>query len=150
MPTTCAPPRDRCHAPHADQLTVVTWNTARQQEVPAIGTFAREADVLVLQEITTTRVARRLAAAAGLSAWKSAVSDFVTDDHANESSRLEVAILSPHAIGLGGSYDDDSLPSRPIDAIYAQGPLFDDASRLVAERGPLFGSDHFAIRVSVE
>ena len=290
---------------HADPLTIVTWNTARQQDTSDIRSFVQDADVLVLQEITTTKATQRLAASAGLSAWHIAVSDFVADNHSKESNRLEVAILSRHAmvdihefdpipsddgadapvdtklkvpewvpssqrrtvgsrgylwadipdlqlsvaavhlksslrqvgkrdqdnsfkreaviaavaqhvlahskakpewsyivagdfnvaptdaekvgidlhyrcptkgdctrydqthailsagllnglimrnltIGLGRSYDDDSLPPSPIDVIYATGQLFDETSRLIAQRGPLFGSDHFAIRVSVE
>lgn len=290
---------------HADPLTIVTWNTARQQDTPTIRNFVQDADMLVLQEITTTESAQLLAASAGLSAWHVVVSDFVSDDRSNESTRLEVAILSPHAIvnvdevdpnpsddgpnapvdtrlnvpdwipssqrrtvgsrgylwadtpdlqlsvaavhlksslgrvgksdqdnsfkreaviaalaqriladsnvrpgwsyviagdlnvaptdaekvgvdldyrcpkttnckhydqtpailtaglldglvmrnltiGLGRSYNNESFPPSPIDVIYAMGPCFDNTSRLVAQRGPLFGSDHFAIRVSVE
>ncbi len=51
--------------------------------------------------------------------------------------------------GLAASYAKGAFVSSPIDNIYAMGPRFDKTTRLLAERGKAFGSDHFAIRVTV-
>ena len=52
-------------------------------------------------------------------------------------------------VGLGRSYAKRKFVGSPIDNIYAAGPFFDEASKLIAERSSAFGSDHYAIRVTV-
>ncbi len=62
-------------------------------------------------------------------------------------------------VGLGRSYTEKGksrcgkvkakYAASPIDNIYAAGPFFDEASKLIAERRGPFGSDHYAIRVTV-
>ena len=52
-------------------------------------------------------------------------------------------------LGLGASYAKGNYAKSPIDNIYVMGPRFDKTTRVVAERGEAFGSDHYAIRVMV-
>lgn len=52
-------------------------------------------------------------------------------------------------LGLGPSYAKGNYAKSPIDNIYVMGPRFDKTTRVVAERGETFGSDHYAIRVMV-
>ncbi|MDE0332614.1 MAG: hypothetical protein OXL41_12160 [Nitrospinae bacterium] len=52
-------------------------------------------------------------------------------------------------VGLGRSFVDPQYAASPIDNIYATGPFFDETSKLIAERSAAFGSDHYAIRVTV-
>lgn len=53
-------------------------------------------------------------------------------------------------VGLGATYAKGAFVDSPIDNVYAHGPAFDRTSRVIAERGPTFGSDHYAVRVTVD
>ena len=53
-------------------------------------------------------------------------------------------------VGLSASYAKRAFVESPIDNIYAHGPIFDRTTRLVLQRGSHFGSDHYAVRVTVE
>lgn len=53
-------------------------------------------------------------------------------------------------IGLGRSYTDTQYIPSPIDNVYAMGPFFDEAVKVTSERMSTYGSDHFAIRVTIE
>ncbi len=52
--------------------------------------------------------------------------------------------------GLSASYAKGNYVQSPIDNIYAAGPIFDRTTFLSARRGDTFGSDHYALIVSVE
>ena len=52
-------------------------------------------------------------------------------------------------VGLGRSYANPKFIASPIDNIYTTGPFFDRTCKLIAERSDTFGSDHYAIRVTV-
>ncbi|WP_370978598.1 SH3 domain-containing protein [Agaribacterium sp. ZY112] len=51
--------------------------------------------------------------------------------------------------GLSASYAAGDFVDSPIDNIYAWGPIFDSVTRLSVERGPHFGSDHYAVKVAL-
>ncbi len=53
-------------------------------------------------------------------------------------------------VGLGSTFADRKYVDSPIDNILAMGPIFNNSARVTAEKGPLFGSDHHAVRVTVE
>jgi endonuclease/exonuclease/phosphatase family metal-dependent hydrolase len=53
-------------------------------------------------------------------------------------------------LGLGSSYAGGDFAKSPIDNVYAYGPLFDQATKVIAERGDTFGSDHYALKVTIE
>ncbi len=70
--------------------------------------------------------------------------------HAILSSGLRRGLAMRNlTVGLGRSYANRKFVASPIDNIYATGPLFDETSKLIAERNATFGSDHHAIRVTV-
>ena len=52
--------------------------------------------------------------------------------------------------GLSSSYAAGAFVDSQIDNIYAHGPIFDATTKMVLERGDTFGSDHYAVRVTVE
>lgn len=52
--------------------------------------------------------------------------------------------------GLSSSYAKGNFTQSPIDNIYAVGPIFDQVTKLIVERGAHFGSDHYAIKVQLE
>jgi len=71
--------------------------------------------------------------------------------HAILSSGLVAGLAMRNlVVGLGPSYVGGNYAKSPIDNVYATGPIFDRTVRLTAERGPPFGSDHHALRVTVE
>lgn len=43
-----------------------------------------------------------------------------------------------------------NFAKSPIDNIYAYGPIFDQVTKIVVERGDHYGSDHYALKVSIE
>ena len=53
-------------------------------------------------------------------------------------------------VGLGATFANGEFVDSPIDNILAMGPRFSNAVRVTAEKGPPFGSDHHAVRVTVE
>ena len=53
-------------------------------------------------------------------------------------------------VGLSASYAKGTFVDSPIDNIYAKGSIFDATTKLTLERGPTFGSNHYAIKVTAE
>ncbi|MBC6441372.1 MAG: endonuclease/exonuclease/phosphatase family protein [Rhodospirillales bacterium] len=106
----------------ADPLAIVTWN-ARQfdgtnHSGEAFRAFIGEADVVVLQEVPGEADLRAFMGEAGIGAWSFAISDFSRDDLDEWSSKLEVAILSPHRIG--SVIEVDPWPYNDTEAMAAQ------------------------------
>ena len=52
--------------------------------------------------------------------------------------------------GLGATYASGAFVDSPIDNVLGVGPIFATTTRVTAERGQTFGSDHFSVRVTVE
>jgi endonuclease/exonuclease/phosphatase family metal-dependent hydrolase len=63
---------------------------------------------------------------------------------------VEGVIMRNLVEGLSASYAKGNFAQSPIDNIYAFGPIFDQATKLTAEKGEHFGSDHYALKVSLE
>lgn len=71
--------------------------------------------------------------------------------HALLSSGLIDGLLMRNlTVGLANTYVKGAYAKSPIDNIYAMGPIFDRTTKLTVERGDHFGSDHYAVRVSLE
>lgn len=52
--------------------------------------------------------------------------------------------------GISASYAKGNYAQSPIDNVYAIGPLFDKTTKLIVERGDHYGSDHYAVKITLE
>ena len=65
------------------------------------------------------------------------------------SGHVDGFIMRNLVLGLGSSYAAEDFAQSPIDNVYVMGPRFDETIKVISERAKTFGSDHYAIRVTV-
>lgn len=65
------------------------------------------------------------------------------------SGLVDEFIMRNLVLGLGSSYAAGEFSQSPIDNVYVMGPRFDRTIKVLSERTKTFGSDHYAIRVTV-
>lgn len=110
----------------ADSLSIGTWNLdgaaglkSREPSIAAFGKYMGDVDFLVVQEALGSAQLETLLEMSGLSTWSRAISDFADDGRPNPYHKLEVAVLSPHAISAVQEADpypsDDSAAAKDKD-----------------------------------
>ncbi|MCY4382622.1 MAG: endonuclease/exonuclease/phosphatase family protein [Nitrospinae bacterium] len=110
----------------AEKLSIATWNLEgpaglqnRDSDIRRLGEFVQNVDFLILQEALGKSQVKNFLEAAGHSQWHHAVSDFADDAISNPYHKLEVSVVSPHAITRVYEADpyakDDSAEAKSHD-----------------------------------
>ena len=111
---------------HADSLQIVLWNLEgpaglanRDNDLKDFGTFAKDADVVVLVETIGEDQLNTMKVKSDLASLNHAISDFAKDSEPNPYYKLELGVLTPHAIGTvreaDPREDNDTLAMRAKD-----------------------------------